>query len=385
MAWAKAPVAFGALTCAACIAITTALPASAPSAEKVTKPVQARVNLAAINFGALDLLSAIPAIQALINDGDPSGLDSLNGITAFIALANGGGLASFEPDAATGNPGYALLDGANSLATGNFAGIDAFSALGAEGLGDLASTDGIPAFQAFAADGDLHAFDQTDGQLGYAALSALGTYQDIAGGDLSTLGNLDSVSALPAYSTLLDSNATEVQKANAMRDLDAFSAIPEYLGLPSEEPPAARTAAKVGPPAATTAEVKTPLVKTPLVKTEEVQTPDEQTQELSAPAADSAPAAGTPAPELKKGTEAKPVDKKSTGSYSGVFAPKPLVLFGSGSGKNAADNGIRGWGDMLKKAGLNGGETAGAPAGGAGDANGGSGDSSGNTSSKGAE
>jgi hypothetical protein len=36
--------------------------------------------------------------------------------------------------------------------------------------------------------------------------------------------------------------------------------------------------------------------------------------------------------------------------------------FGGGGG---ADNGIRGWGDMLKKAGLNGGESAGADGGGA--------------------
>jgi hypothetical protein len=59
------------------------------------------------------------------------------------------------------------------------------------------------------------------------------------------------------------------------------------------------------------------------------------------------------------------------GSYSASFAPQPFVLFGSGGGKNDPNNGIRGWGDMLKKLGLNGGApAAGAPAGGTGDPNG---------------
>ena len=60
---------------------------------------------------------------------------------------------------------------------------------------------------------------------------------------------------------------------------------------------------------------------------------------------------------------AKPATKQSTQSYSASFAPKQVVLFGSGGGKNAADNGIRGWGGMLKKLGIGGSGSDGSAAG----------------------
>src|SRR3954452_17825396 len=162
MLWAKTPVVAGSSACAACLAITMALPSSAPLAEKATPTVVPGMTLTGIEN--LDLLNAIPFYLGLFS-GDPAtqqeslaGLDSLNGIAAFLNLG-GQGLAAFEESDTS--PGYAALSGLNSLTTGNLAGIDAFSALGATGLGDLDSVNGIPAFQQFLATGDLHSFDQT--------------------------------------------------------------------------------------------------------------------------------------------------------------------------------------------------------------------------------
>jgi hypothetical protein len=373
MAWAKTPIAIGAAACAACLALATTSPVTAPIAEKIVKaPITSNVNLAAINFANLDLLSAIPAIQALINDGDTSGLDSLNGIAAFLLLGDQG-LAAFEESETS--PGYAALSGLNSYATGNLAGIDAFSALGATGLGDLDSVNGIPAFQQFFATGDLHSFDQTDEQPGYAALSALGTYQDIAGGDFSTIGNLDSLSAIPSYRTLLSGNATPGEIGDALRGLDAFSAIPEYLGLPTVEDETPPEDPDGGDPPATLTRAEKRQLKTPVV---EQQDPDQgqgttALAAVAAPVGPVGPAAGEDT--APKNTKKASANKQNEVRDSGKFTPKPIVLFGSGSGKNAADNGMRGYGDMLKKLGLNGGDTAGADAGNApakgGDADGG--------------
>ncbi len=69
----------------------------------------------------LDLLNAIPLYLGLFS-GDPAtqaealaGLDSLNGIAAFLNLG-GQGLAAFEES--DDNPGYAALSGLNSYCDG---------------------------------------------------------------------------------------------------------------------------------------------------------------------------------------------------------------------------------------------------------------------------
>jgi hypothetical protein len=375
MAWAKAPVALGTLACAACLAVATTLPVTAPVAEKLVKPVQTGVNLAAINFAGLDWLSAIPAIQALIENGDTSGLDSLNGIAAFLNLGDQG-LSAFEESA--DSPGYAALSGLNSLTTGNFAGIDAFSALGATGPGDLASLDAIPAFEAFAADGNTDAFvPDSDGNGGYAALSGLSSYRDAAGGNLLALGGIDAFSALPLYATIADANATDGERADAIRGLAAFSAIPEYLGLPTaaEEAEAKENADAKAAASKLLKQQEPQLLKqqAPVVQQDEdqtqVQVEGNSIQQLAAvaPPADPAPAAD-PGPQT-----GKPSNNKQGEVRNGLsFKPEGngIPLFGSGRG-SAADNGIRGWGDGLKKLGLNGGPDAGAAAGGAPAAGGG--------------
>ena len=97
---------------------------------------------------AIDAFSAIPQYQTLVNGSSTpaqisvrpalTALASLSGIPAFVNFANGGGLAALVP--------YAALSGLNSFATGNIAGIDALSTLGASSLGDLASVSAIPVF-----------------------------------------------------------------------------------------------------------------------------------------------------------------------------------------------------------------------------------------------
>jgi hypothetical protein len=328
MAWAKAPLAIGSVACAACLAITTALPSSAPAAEKQVGPTQAAVNLA-VNWGNLANFDAIPLYLALIGGTDEertealAGIDSISGLAAFLALANGGGVESFDD--------YDALSGLSSIVTGNIGGIDAFSALNATGPGDLDSVNGIPSFLAFAESGDLHSFDQNDKQPGYAALSALGTYQDIAGGNLSTVGNLDSLSAVPVFVGTDPDTGEGTGLFNggglgALRGYDALSAIPEYLGIPEPEEEEGPPPGDQNPPAL--------LRTTSLAASEEVTTP-----------------ADTGTPDVKSGSNNKQNVKRDSVKVSPVGLP---VLFGSGKG-GAADNGIAGWGAALKSIGLNGG------------------------------
>ncbi len=107
----------------------------------------------------------------------------------------------------------------------------------------------------------------------------------------------------------------------ALRGYDALSAIPDYLGIPN--PPADEGAGRKG-------------------------------------GGDDAVGTGGGASRCSGGrhhrsrSTTKP--KKNGVVIRRKFSPAGLpVLFGSGGGKNAADNGIRGYGDALKKLGLNGG------------------------------
>ena len=212
MAWAKAPFAIGAAACAACLAFATTLPVTAPVAEKFVKgPVTTNVNLAAINFANLDLLSAIPAIQALINDGDTSGLATLDGIPAFLAFLNDRrpGVPSSQSDDSNG--GYAALSGLNSLLRRrqHFRHRRLQCARCDESLGDLDSLNGIPAFQEFfATRRPARVRSERRSARLCRALRDWGRTRTSLGGDFSTIGNLDSLSAIPSYQTLLSGNAT---------------------------------------------------------------------------------------------------------------------------------------------------------------------------------
>ncbi len=331
MEWAKAPVVAGSMMCAACLAVATAVPAGAPVAEQLTKTVHSGVNLA-VDFSALDWLSALAATG-------PADLASLDGIPAFQEFLATGDLAAFEP-AADGSGGYAALSGLNSYATGNLAGIDGFSTLGVSSLGDIDAFSAIPVYQSVLAggpDGGVNALG------GLASVSAVDTFFGDNNGDggVFTGGGIDALapdadgnggyaalSALPVFVGETgpngDGGVFTGGGIDALSGYDALSAIPAYLA-PT-------------PPAVTT-----------LAASEQAATEDSAPAARLAPQTLAAPVAEAPVVEKTTAPEA---DKKPTGSYSASFKPQPLVLFGSGGGKNAADNGIRGWGDMLKKAGL---------------------------------
>jgi hypothetical protein len=95
--------------------------------------------------------------------------------------------------------------------------------LSAIDLSQLSWLNGIPAWQTFLSTGDLSAFvPAADGSGGYAALSALASYQSLfTTGDLSSLGGIAAFSALP---NLLSGDFTSQA---------AFDAIPVYEKIAS--------------------------------------------------------------------------------------------------------------------------------------------------------
>ncbi|BDY26713.1 hypothetical protein [Mycolicibacterium mageritense] len=384
--WAKIPAATASIACAACIAAASVAIPAVKSSESLAKTIAAEVNLSAINFENLDWLSAIPAYQSLLGgDLDALGdLDSLNGIPGYLALLggdfsqlssvdgvtawedffNGGGLHSFttiEDDPTTPNvdetqAGYAALNGTEAWQNFLESGGTDFSA---DGLGGIDAFSAIPAYATLL---DSEA-SQEDKDKALESLDLVSAIPSIRDGDLS---GLDSLNAIPAYQTAFDSSKSPGTRADALRSLDLISAIPEYLGLPTakeeaeEEADAAPLAAKVAAPE-TTATEDEPQTTTPLKQLSQTITQSLPQANIEAPAA---PEVKTPelpklsAPTISKKetvTEEKEASKGG-GSYSGSFKPEPIVLFGSGKG-NGADNGIRGWGEGLKKLGIGGGDT----------------------------
>jgi hypothetical protein len=350
MEWTRTPVAAGSFMCVACLAVAAALPAAAPVAEQATKTVNAAVRLA-VDFSQIAGFSAIPIIQQALSDGDLSELLALgpvDGIPALAQFASDGNLADFVPDPTDGSGGYAALSGLNSYATGNLPGIAGFSALGAKSLGDIAAFSAIPVFAG--TDGVL-----TGGGVnalgGYAALSAIDTFVGdnngdggvFTGGGINALapdadgnGGYAALSALPVFAGT-DATGTGTGVLNgggvgALSGYAALSAIPAYLA------------------------------PTPAAPTETTKTDSSALTATHTLVAASTPPADPPA------TTPKVATKQPTQSYSASFAPKQVVLFGSGGGKNASDNGIRGWGSMLKKIGIGASGSGGTSAGSAGSA-----------------
>jgi hypothetical protein len=138
---------------------------------------------------------------------------------------------------------------------------------------------------------------------------------------------------------------------SALSNYAALSAVPAYLNIP---PNAAPMAAVV--PAAAPEQNN--------IQANVVDTKPAQTQQFSAaavtPAAPVAPAAdSTPPPAAPKSK-----NKQGDGNL-GLFKPgtTAVPILGFGGGASGVDNSIKGYGDMLKKAGLSGGTSA--PAGGA--------------------
>ncbi len=385
--WAKIPAATASIACAACIAAASVAIPAMQSSEGLAKTISSEVNLSAINFGALDWLSAIPAYQEYLTTfnleafrvtDDHPGLDLLSALPLYEDL--------FSDDPAVRDAALADLDlvsGVPALLSGDLGSLDSVSAvptyltlLSGEGTVDdvkgLESVNATYAFNEFInSGGDFEAFVPTenpDGSVdnpGYAALSGVSSWQKFfSSGDPGDLGGIDAFSAIPEYQTLASSDATVGERADALRNLDAVSAIPEYLGLPTaeEEADAAPLAAKVAAPEETATTEEEPQTTTPLKQLSQTITQSLPQANIEAPAA---PEVKTPelpklsAPTITKKETASTEEKETSkggGSYSGSFKPEPIVLFGSGKG-NGADNGIRGWGEGLKKLGIGGGDT----------------------------
>ena len=184
----------------------------------------------------------------------------------------------------------AIDTAADHLAKSTSAGVQ-LSALA--NLGNLASLSAVPAYANFLQTGKVDALTPL------ASLSAVPAYADfLQTGDVHKLAPLASLSAVPAYADLVTGNSAT--KVAALRSLRSLSAIPEYLGLPVPDPASAQV---------------TTL---------------------------NAPSGGGTDPKVVKTTE--PTGNKSNGSYSASFSPTIIPIFGSGGGKNSPDNGMRGYG-----------------------------------------
>jgi hypothetical protein len=273
-----------------------------------------------VNWGALANFSAVPAYQ-LAAAGDPTAifaLTSLSGIPAYILFGLNGNVSAFTQSDT--QAGLAALSGLETLQTAaasgdpaDLSGIAAFSgipSLQAIANGDrtgyygLDSTNGLQAIDKWSASGytDLSAFEPTKTNAGYAALSGANTWAKAnASGNVADLAGIDAFSAIPSLQTLGNPASTQAQIWAAQRSLASVSAIPEYQDAPPDAP----------------------------------ATPSGEGAALNLATLDAAPV-------VEKG-------KTSNGSYSAKFTPGgPPVLFGSGGGKNAADNGMPAYQGFLK-------------------------------------
>lgn len=343
MAWVKVPTAATAAACAACVAAAMALPAADTAADRLVKAVSPGVHLSAINFDALDWLSALPLYQALLDGNTDAlrGLDSLNGIPGIMALLSGdptqlastNGIKAYVDYLQTGNlEAFRSIDLANpGLAALNA--LPVYAAIAGGDLSELDNLDSTSAIQSYAAiaGGDRSALGKLD------STSAIPVYEAIAGGDLSALGKLDSTSAVPLYSTVLDPTASVAKRADAVRGLDAFSAIPEYLGLPSVSVPAAAIAPQS-------------IVQSSGPATIEEKQAAPEAASIPSNSGDSPPAV-TPSGPVTKVIERVREDVGNLGK----FTPKTngTVLFPTGGGGAATDTNDT-WHKVLHSVGLGG-------------------------------
>jgi len=350
MVWAKTPVALGSVLCAACLAVATTTPAAERAADQLATTVERGVNLKA-DLSILDAFSALPTFQALLaattpeelvaalgeygltdavpfltllGQGNPAGLaglDSTNAIIPLVAFALSGDTANLAGlDSVSAVPVLQALGQAQTpedfvAALGDLdstSAIPSYVALAGgdtTALANLESTNGIQSFEQFGATGDVSAFDQTDTQPGYAALSGLSSYRDAAAGDITALSGIDAFSGIGAYLPAPPAPAEDpAPPENTARIALAAPQDQTITDTDTGSGTGDTTGGNVGSPATT----------------------------LAAKESGATDPVKTPAPT---------VTKSSNGSYSASFSPVGLpVLFGSGKGKGAADNGMRGYG-----------------------------------------
>lgn len=214
MAWAKAPVAIGAATFAASLAIAGTLTSSIPAAQDAARQLEAKLKLTAItDIAAFDAIPIYQAILEALANGDVDGaIDLLADLDSLSAV-----------------PVY--RDIAALLAAGDLEGaIDA--------LADLDSTSAVPVYKDIAAalaNGDLEG--AIDLLAGLDSTSAVPVYKDIAvalsegdfDGAIDQLGNLDSTSAIPVYRDIITAPTLQ-DAAIATGGLDSVSAIDTFVG-----------------------------------------------------------------------------------------------------------------------------------------------------------
>jgi hypothetical protein len=364
------------MACAACLVIAGTMTSSVPALQQAQQAAEAKL-AAFTDVAAFSALGLTNLTDYGLFDGTP----------ALLAFLGGNPNLLLADDT---NAGYAALsaidvffgDGANA-AGGVFTG---------GGIAALANYDALSAIPAYVrlANGDITALNDL------ASVSAINPYIALAGGDITATGKLDSLSAVNTFfgnnngeggvftGGGIDALAPNADGAggyaalsalpvffgrattstgaqtsfgpgvfnggglSALSNYDALSAVPAYLNLPPNPAPLA-----AAPLAART-------IQQPVVQKQDVDTSlGAQPLAAVAPPADPAPADSTPPPAAPKSNN-KQGEVRNSLSFKPEGSGNPLFLSGGGAG---VDNSIRGYGDMLKKAGLSGGTSA--PAGGA--------------------
>ena len=408
------------MACAACIVAAATLPWAGSAAEKLATE---DMRLAAITD--IDAFSGIPYYIDILSGAfgtGAAGLDSINGIPPLLAFLggdidaladydalsavpvffgtngvfNGGGVdALANYDALSAVPSYVALAQASSAddVIDALGGIDAFSALpvfrdigAAAAAGNFASTCttnmGVVQCTSSVASalGDYAALSAVDtffgdGPIGADGVTPIGGV--FTGGGIDALapdadgnGGYAALSALPVFFGPDTSGNAPFGPGvfagggiDALANYDALSAIPAYLN-PAPTTTAATTFAA---PEAKVAEDPAPTAKTTFVAA--IPKPKEFTP--PAPRVFTPPAPPQEKPKVEPAAAVDPDDggqnlQNVTRDSENFSTRKKLgddpFLFGSGN--KGPDNGIRGWGDMLKKAGIGGGaDTEGAGAG----------------------
>ena len=361
--WAKISNSTTKMACVACIAVAATLPAAGSSAEKLSQ--DAAIKLAADPVTQLDAFSGIPNYLAFLTTGDinkqgsgesdafsslsATALTDIDVVSAIPVLQQvlGGNIGALAGPLGDGVGGYAALSAVPALLQGNVTALDAFSA-----VPDLLSGN-ITALDAFSAVPNLISFATT--------------------GDLSRatgLSGIDAFSALPVYNALLQGDIGALAPDSAgVGGIAGFSAIPGFLGIPATDP-APDFPSTSAPLAAQSNSTLTTLSEgsggtgsggaakltgggSNPIKTFVANLPKPQ---VFTPPAD---------PKVDPAQSDPPAssdNKKLTITpYSEKFAPKGIgdnpLLFGSGNG--GADNGMPGWQNALKGAGIGGGDASG--------------------------
>jgi hypothetical protein len=295
-----------------------------------------------------DALSAIPAYATLL---DPTAttadrlaalgsLDSVSAIPVFVAAGQAAAAGRFT--------------GPNSVASA-LGGYDALSAVDTFFGDGPVGADGVTPIGGVFTGGGIDALaPSADGSGGYAALSGLPVFFGpdtsgnapfgpgvFTGGGIGALSNYDALSAIPAYLdpapapfAATQNAAPQPQTFKAAADPAVTTTTPPTGSNPVKTFVASLPKPDFTPPA--------PQVFTPPAPPKE----EPKIEAAASPGDNSGPRLNV----TTDSTKATPTDRHGGDSSS------PFWLQNGGSG---ADNGIRGWGSMLKKAGLGGGSDAG--------------------------